>query len=498
MKRIHELLRNGDPSHVAIRDHDGADYTYAELDALAGDMAAHLSAHGVRGGDRVMLLSENSVTYLVGILALSRLDAWVLLANARLTEPEVERLTEVAGVRCILFTPEASKAARDHAARLNALSLGHLRCGDVLVTPVADVPPEPVDPGPEQTAVLIYTSGTVGEPKGVMLSHANLLFMAETSSSLRRFVPQDTTLAVLPGTHIFGLSSVFLAALAKGSRLICMPRFDPDKVLEDIREEVTILPAVPQIFAALLRRLGKLGIASPEHRNLRYIYAGGAPLDLGLKHRVERVFGLPLHNGYGQTEASPGIATTRLDNPRDDSSVGIAVPGVEVVIHNPDEHGVGELWARGPNVMKGYYRNPEATRAALTEDGFLRTGDLARQDPDGAVHIAGRLKELIVHSGFNIYPPEVEAVLSLHPAVSTCAVVGRTSGGDEHVIAFVTAHDPVTEAELRDWVHARMAAYKVPERVIIAEALPQAATGKILKNKLLEHFRKDLEEKETH
>jgi acyl-CoA synthetase (AMP-forming)/AMP-acid ligase II len=151
------------------------------------------------------------------------------------------------------------------------------------------------------------------------------------------------------------------------------------------------------------------------------------------------------------------------------------------------------LRVRGPNVMKGYYRNPEATRAALTEDGFLRTGDLARQDPDGALFVVGRLKELIVRSGFNIYPPEVEAVLNDHPAVTMSAVVGMLRDGNEDVIGFVTVHDPVTEDALRAWAQERLAAYKVPARIVIADALPQAATGKIMKNALLEHFREQLE-----
>lgn len=495
MQRIHELLSIGNPTDTAILDHDGTAYSYRELAELVEEMATRLAGHGIRPGDRVMLLSENSVTYLAAILALSRLDAWVLLANARLTSTEVSRLAEIADIRCAIYTPEPSPAARAHAERMQAISLGRLACGDLLVSPLRDAVPEPVEESTEQTAALIYTSGTVGEPKGVMLTHGNLLFMCKTSSSLRRITSEDTTLAVLPGTHIFGLTSVFLAALAKGSRLVVMPRFDADKVLDHLRDGVTIFPAVPQIFGALLRRLKELGIEKPEH-SLRYLYAGGAPMDLGLKQRAEQVFGLPLHNGYGLTEASPGIATTRLEAPRDDTSVGIAVPGMDVIIHEPDEHGVGELWVRGPNVMKGYYRNPEATAATLTEDGFLRTGDLARQEPDGALHIVGRLKELIVHSGFNVYPPEIETVLSLHPAVTLSAVVGRKREDNEDVIAFVTIHDPVTETELREWMRERLAPYKVPARIVIADELPQAATGKIMKAKLLEHFRAQLEQKE--
>lgn len=493
MTRIHEILSHGAPSDVAVIDHDGTEYSYAELDALTKEMAAILFGHGVRPGDRVLLVSENSATYLAAVMALSRLDAWTVLANARLTAPEIDRLTEVADIRCAIFTSEVSATARAHAERVGAVSLGHLACGELIVSPLRHSSPEPVEPGPDQTAVLIYTSGTVGEPKGVMITHGNLLFMCSAASKLRRIGPGDTTLAVLPGTHIYGLTSVFLAALTTGSRLIVVPRFDPDEVLNYIRNDVTVLPAVPQIFAALLRRLKEQGVDHPKH-NLRYIYAGGAPLDLSLKERAEEVFGLVLNNGYGQTEASPGIATTRIENPRKDSAVGIAIPGVEVQIHAPDENGVGEVWARGPNVMKGYFRNPEATRATLTDDGFLRTGDLGRQEADGTIHIVGRLKELIVHSGFNVYPPEVEAILTSHPAVTLSAVVGQTREGDEDVLGFVTIQEPVTEVELRDWVRRHMAPYKVPARIIIAEALPQAATGKILKNKLLDHFKAELNE----
>jgi len=492
MNRIHEILSNGAPQAVAIEDHDGTAFTYADLAALVEEMAGTLGRYGIGPGDRVMLLSENCVTYLVAVLALSRLDAWTLLVNARLTQVEVSRLADVADVRCAIFTPEASPAARAHAERMDAVSLGTLPCGDVLVSPLREAIAEPVEPGPQQVAVLIYTSGTVGEPKGVMLTHGNLLFMSGVAADLRRISPADTMLAILPGTHILGLTSIFLSTLTSGGKVIALPRFSPDEVLRHIREGVTLIPAVPQIFAALLRRLRELGEDAPEHK-LRFIYAGGAPLDLALKREVERVFRIPLHNGYGLTEASPGVANTRIDSPRDDASVGLAIPGAEVIIHDPDEHGVGELRVRGPNVMKGYYRNPEATRAALTEDGFLRTGDLARQDPDGALFVVGRLKELIVRSGFNIYPPEVEAVLNDHPAVTMSAVVGMLRDGNEDVIGFVTVHDPVTEDALRAWAQERLAAYKVPARIVIADALPQAATGKIMKNALLEHFREQLE-----
>lgn len=494
-RRVHDLLACGTPASTALIDHDGTVYTYAGLAGLVEKMAGLLRGHGVRAGDRVLVLGENCATFLVGVLALSRLDAWAALANARLTPSEVERLMESAEARTALFTPEASPSAQAHAARMAATSIGALDCGDVLVSPLRDAVPEPVEAGAGQTAALIYTSGTVGEPKGVMLSHGNLLFVAATGALMRRIGPRDSLLAVLPGTHIFGLSSVFLAALCGGARLICMPRFDARAVLRRIETEVTMLTAVPQMFANMLKVLKEEGIDKPRHR-LRYLYAGGSPLDLSLKLEVERTFGLTLHNGYGQTEAAPSIAATRIEDPRTDTAVGPPLAGVEVTIDGPDEHGVGEIRARGPNVMKGYFRNSEATLATITAEGFLKTGDLGRQDADGTLHIVGRRKELIIHSGFNVYPPEVEAVLSAHVAVTLCAVVGRARNGNEEIVAFVTARAPVSEDELRLWARERLAPYKVPSRVIVADALPQAATGKIMKNSLLDHFRAQLDERD--
>jgi len=494
-QRIHDLLTLGTPASIALIDHDRTAYTYAELTILVDRMADLLRSYGVRPGDRVLVLGENCATFLAGVLALSRLDAWAALANARLTPSEVDRLMERAEARTALFTPEASPSAQAHAARMGATSIGKLRCGEVVVSPLRNATPEPVEDGPQQTAVLIYTSGTVGEPKGVMLSHGNLLFVARTGARMRHIGPHDTLLAVLPGTHIFGLSSVFLAALSGGARLICVPRFNARAVLRQIETEGTVLTAVPQMFANMLKVLKEEHIDRPRHR-LRYLYAGGSPLDLALKLEVERTFGSTLHNGYGQTEASPSIAATRIENPRTDTAVGHPLAGVEIAIDRPDEQGVGEIWVRGPNVMKGYFRNPEATLATLTDDGFLKTGDLGKQDSGGAIHIVGRKKELIIHSGFNVYPPEVEAVLSAHAAVTLCAVVGRARNGNEEVLAFVTAHAPVSEDDLRLWARERLAPYKVPARVIVAEALPQAATGKILKNSLLDRFRAQLDERD--
>ena len=227
---------------------------------------------------------------------------------------------------------------------------------------------------------------------------------------------------------------------------------------------------------------------------LRLCYAGGSPLTPALKADAERAFGAPLHNGYGLTEASPTIAHTRLDAPRDDCSVGLILPGLEMRIAdltdprqgNALEAEPGELWVRGPNVMRGYYRDPAVTARTIDPEGWLNTGDIARRDPDGALFIVGRTKELIIRSGFNVYPVEVESVLNAHPAVLQSAVVGRPVDGNEAVVAFVELSPgaTATPGELVCFAAERLAPYKRPTEVVILPALPTAATGKILKHRL--------------
>ena len=486
MRRIHELVRTDRGEAIAVVDHDGRTYSYAALDAMVRELEGQLISHGVRPGDRVVLLAENCASYIAALLALSRCDAWTIPVNARLTRAEIERIVDHAGARTVLITAGVSDVARAHATGLDALSIGPLTSGDIFASPLRDVTPEEVREDPSQTALLMYTSGTTGAPKGVMLSHANLLFSIPLGMRLRGLVPEDVVLGLLPCTHIFGLTSVVMAPLTCGSRLILMPRFDADATLAHLRDGVTVLPAVPQIYTALIARLKETGAAIDHH--LRFAYAGGAPVDLTLQQAVKETFGAHLHNGYGLTEAAPSVSATRAEERRSDGSTGMPLTGVEVIIDQPNDEGIGEILIRGPNITKGYFRDPKATKAALTEDGFLRTGDLGRLQDDGALHLVGRLKELIIHSGFNVYPPEVETVLAAHPAVALAAVIGRPRAGNEDVIAFVTTTAPITGEDLRLWVRERLAAYKVPARVFIVDALPQAATGKILKNRLAQDF----------
>jgi long-chain acyl-CoA synthetase len=229
----------------------------------------------------------------------------------------------------------------------------------------------------QPVAALVYTTGTTGKPKGVMLSHRNLLFVAAVSSRLRGLLPADLAYGVLPISHVYGLTSVLLGTLYAGACLRLEARFTPRAMLDAIRGGgLTIVQGVPAMYARLLELCALDGVRPPLASALRFAYAGGSPLDPLLKREVESLLGVPLHNGYGLTEAAPTVSQTRLDAPRVDTSVGFAIPGVEVRVEAPD----GQLFVRGPNVMQGYYRDPAGTAAVLSEDGWLATGDLARRD----------------------------------------------------------------------------------------------------------------------
>lgn len=500
MERIHELTRGHPAADLAVIDHDGRTFSYGDIEDMAGALAETLRDSGLVPGERLMVISENSATFAVAILAASRIGAWIMPVNARMSGDELDALRAHAGARFAIFTPEASEPSRAHAARLGATARGRLECGEVLVAGPFEgenTGPEPAPRTPDDdVAALIYTTGTTSAPKGVMLTHSNLIWNARISARLRHMAPGDIVVGVLPGTHIFGFASVLLASLAGGATIRFLPRFSANAVLDAFAEGGSVMPAVPQMYQAILAELARRG-TPPNAPRLRYISSGGAPLDPEWKEKIEATFGIPLQNGYGLTETSPGVSGTRLDTPRDDVSVGQILEDVECIIDAPDDEGVGELLIRGPNIMRGYYRNPEATAEAIRPDGFFRSGDLAKIDPDGTLWIMGRKKELIIRSGFNIYPPEVEAMLTRHPDVHQTAVVGRRVSGNEEVLAFVTAKPGVTETDLKAFLHAHLVPYKVPQHIFIIDQFPAAATGKILKHKLTTAFADLLAERDT-
>jgi acyl-CoA synthetase (AMP-forming)/AMP-acid ligase II len=480
------------PEHLAVTEAE-ATLTYGELAHRVGEMAARLREWGVRPGDRLMLVGENCIALAVSILAASEADAWPVIVNARLSPRELDAIQAHCGARRVLYAVGVSPHASQHAARRGAETVSLPGIGSLAVGPLdPDVLPEPVEgDGARQVAALIYTTGTTGRPKGVMLTHRNVLFIAAVSGGLRRLGPEDRVYGVLPVSHVFGLSSVFLGSLLNGSTLLLRPRFDPADLVATLeRDRLTVLQGVPAMFARLIEHLRTNHLEAIARPALRYVSAGGSPLDHAVKTATERVLGLPLNNGYGLTECAPTIAQTLIEAPRDDCSVGPILPGIEACLRDlgggPAQGEVGELWVRGPTVMKGYYRAPEETHAVVDGEGWLNTGDLARFDAEGNLFIVGRSKELIIRSGFNVYPPEVEAVLNAHPDVTQSAVVGRRVDGNEEVVAFVElAPGSVADAsDLASFAADRLAPYKRPTEIRIVEAMPAGSTGKILKHEL--------------
>lgn len=491
--RIHQLLapwQRNQPDAPALRDAQ-VTLSYRQLDEAVAATALQLQTLGLRAGDRLLVVGENCVAQGVFVLAASRLDAWSILANARLADREIDVFIAHARPRRVIYTQQVSADAARHAQRHAAVAMDWAALGALQVGPLDETTePEPVQVDPrQQVAAMIYTSGTSGAPKGVMLTHANLMFTATAACRMRRLSPGDLSYCVLPMAHVVGIATQFLGTLAGGGCVLFEPRFAPAEAARVLAQEgVTAFVGVPAMFAKLLewaRAQGQV-LAAPQ---LRFIAAAGSPLTPGLKAEVEAALGLTLNNGYGLTECAPTLCQTRMETPRRDCAVGPAIPGVSLRV--VDKAGqdlatgeVGELWARSPGLMKGYYRNLAATAEAIDGQGWFNTGDLARQDADGAVHIVGRSKELIIRSGLNVYPVEVEQAIDSHPEVVLSAVVGRSVGHNEEVVAFVerTAGSTLDAAALQRYLRERLAAYKLPSEVRFLATLPAAPTGKLLKN----------------
>jgi long-chain acyl-CoA synthetase len=498
-RRLHAVMDHyaaETPDHVALIDDEMA-WSYRELDKHVGEIAHQLSSFGIRAGDRMMIVSENCIPLAALLLAASRLDAWAIVANPRLAPREIDQIRAHSGARRVFFTSAVSKEAAAHAERLGAESrtIGPLKAIGVTGLNLATVA-EPVEEDPAlQIAVLMYTSGTTGTPKGVMLSHENLLISSATTAHFRRLDARDKVYVVLPISHIVGIS-LLVMTLMVGGTLRLVSKYDPAALAKAIAEEgVTVLNGVPATYQRLLEYKNLSGAKQLDRGALRLIAVAGAPLDLTLKARVEAEFGLPLSNGYGITECSPGISGVRLDAPRADNAVGVLLPGVEARIRSADatplgDGEVGELHVRGPNVMRGYYRAPELTAQAIDGEGWFNTGDLARFEGD-CLYIVGRTKEMIIRSGFNVYPAEVEAVLNSHQDVVQSAVVGRPADGNEEVVAFVqmVQGSKTGAQDLLDFLKGQLAAYKRPSEIILLDAMPASSTGKILKHKLAQSLR---------
>jgi long-chain acyl-CoA synthetase len=479
------LLRHAQerPDAVALVDEAGAPTTFAELEGAAAATAGSFRALGVTPGDRVAIAAWNDAGFVRAYLG----ALW-------------------AGAVAVPMNPSSPAAAHD--VELRRVGARVLVCGvgaeHLLGLPGAIATAElpavapmgaEVERDDADLAVLLFTSGTAGAPRAAMLTHGNLaanIGQVQSHPGLRVAAP-DVGLATLPFFHVFGLNVALGVALAGGVRSVLLPQFDPSRAVELVRAHgVTILAGVPAMFAALLE-LSDTDAPASTFASVRLAVAGAAELPEPVAAAFHDRFGVTIYEGYGLTEAAPIVSTTAVDRRPRRGSIGPPLPGVEVRLVDADGTDVavgdpGEIWVRGPNVFTGYWDDPEATGRVL-HDGWLRTGDVAVSDDEGFLSLVDRMKDLVIVSGFNVYPAEVEDALRTHPDVADAAVVGAPNARTgEAVVAFVVPRPggPVpTLASVRDHVARRLARYKVPTAMHTVPELPRNQSGKVLRRHLV-------------
>ncbi len=497
LTRIHDVLSQQadiQPNAICLYEEGGSTVSYRQLWEHVQMAASWLHARGVQPGHRVMVVGENCTAMIVALFACSVHGSWPVGVNARLSSREVENIRAHALPELTLYTSGISASAAEHADANGAVNADASVWGSGLRYAQASSPSVPdTSELASQVATVIYTSGTTGAPKGVLVPQRGLLHFSRISAASRRLTPQDIGYAALPMSHIFGIATVLMATLYAGASLVLRSRFDTEDAFKALANPgVTILQGVPTMFSRLLATAPTSPLLAP---GLRYVYTGGAALDPTLKRDAQKYFKVPMHHGYGITEYAGSMFITDIDHPREDCSAGYAVEGVELRIGNADSTATpgerGDILIRGPGVMLGYYRNPEQTAQALLPGGWLNTGDIGYVDQGGALHIVGRSKDLIIRSGFNVYPIEVEAVINAFPNVRLSAVVGHeVEDKNEEVIAFVEPMPGAFVDTERLMLHLRtqLAPYKRPARIVLIDTIPTTVSGKILKQPLKERL----------
>ncbi len=477
-----------DPDKVAIKM-DDTELNYGLIEGLSQRVAGMLRAKGVQPGDRVAVISPNIPTMPAVYYGILRYGAVVVPLNPLLKGREVEYHLNDAGAK-LAFAFEGVLAEVQAGAGPGGVEVVSMDASFAKMLGDYDAEPGVAEAEASETAVILYTSGTTGRPKGAELSHRNLQSNADLSRSLFNTTADDVIFGGLPFFHIFGQTCALNSAVTAGATITILPKFDPVKAMEIIqRDKVSIFLGVPTMY------IGLLGVPDRDDydiSNLRLAASGGAALPLEVLREFESFFDATLLEGYGLSETSPVVCFNQLDGVRKPGSIGTAVRGAELLVL--DETGnevgtgeVGELAVAGDYVMKGYWNNPDATEAAIP-DGWFRTGDMARMDEDEVYFIVDRKKDMILRGGYNVYPREVEEVLYEHPAVSEAAVLGQPDElhGEEVVAVVVLKEDAgvVEPEQIKDFVAERVAAYKYPRRVVIADELPKGPTGKILKREI--------------
>jgi long-chain acyl-CoA synthetase len=502
------------PDRVAITC-GGRHLTYAELNAAAARVAGGLLSLGIASGDHVALSCPNIPGFPIAYFGILKAGAVVVPINVLLKPREIAyHLKDSNAATLIAFEGTAELPM----ARLARAACDEAGCPHLVIITADPTAASPVSPAltlgqlmhgqppafetrrrrPSDTAVILYTSGTTGHPKGAELTHENMLLNAVASHEMLRPAckggfEQDVALVTLPLFHSTAQTCQMNSGLYGGIRLVLLPRFDPAQVLKTIvDEQVGFWIGVPTMYWSLLEHVASGNAdAAAIARCLRVCVSGGAPMPLDVLHRFEKTFGVRVLEGYGLSETAPVVAFNQLHRPTKPGTVGFPIFGVDVRCVDDDGRPVsigerGEVVVRGPSVMKGYYNRPEATEEA-TRNGWFHTGDIGVFDGDGYLSIVDRKKDMILRGGFNVYPRELEEVLLTHPAVSLAAVIGVPDPRmGEEVKAFIVRKPGVTVTEemLVDWCREQFASYKYPRIIEFRDSLPIGATGKILKREL--------------
>jgi long-chain acyl-CoA synthetase len=478
------------PERIGIRMRDQT-LDYGALDDASSRVAGLLAARGLGPGSRVGIMVPNVPEFAVVYYGVLRAGGVVVPMNPLLKSREVAYYLEDSGASVIFAWHAVAGEIADGVAKAGAeaIVVDPASFADLLAAaaPAGEV----VDRAFDHTAVILYTSGTTGQPKGAELTHTNLAANVEvTASDLLHVGPEDVIFGGLPLFHSFGQTCTLNAAVAAGACLTLLPRFDPAQALQTLADHrATVFAGVPTMYGAMLqvRDRDRYDLSA-----LRSCMSGGAAMPVEVLRQFEDAFGCMVLEGYGLSETSPVASFNHPDRERKPGSIGTPIRGVEMRV--VDEAGVeaprgevGEIAIRGHNVMKGYWNKPEATAEAISEQGWFRTGDIGRVDEDGYFFIVDRKKDLIIRGGYNIYPREIEEVLYEHPDVAEAAVIGMAHAElGEEVGAAVVAKPgaTVTTETLQAFVKANVAAYKYPRRIWFVDALPKTSTGKILKREI--------------
>ncbi|MEU3896258.1 4-coumarate--CoA ligase family protein [Streptomyces sp. NPDC045251] len=481
---------------------DGTTLTYEQVDRFHRRVAAALAEAGVRKGDVLALHSPNTVAFPLAFYAATRAGASVTTVHPLATAEEFAKQLKDCAARWIVTVSPLLDTAR-RAAELAGGVREVLVCDSApghrsLVDMLASTAPEPsvtIDPA-EDVAVLPYSSGTTGTPKGVMLTHRQIATNLAQLEPAIPAAPGERVLAVLPFFHIYGLTALVNAPLRLGATVVVLPRFDLEQFLAAIQNHrITGLYVAPPIVLALAKHPL---VADYDLSSLKYVISAAAPLDANLAAACSRRLGLPpVGQAYGMTELSPGTHVVPLDAMHDapPGTVGRLIAGTEMRVVSLDDPGKdlpagesGEILIRGPQVMKGYLGRPDATAAMIDEEGWLHTGDVGHVDGDGWLFVVDRVKELIKYKGFQVAPAELEALLLTHPGIADAAVIGTyNDDGNEvphaHVVRRRTAPD-LSAGEIMMYVAERVAPYKRVRQVTFVDGVPRAASGKILRREL--------------